>query len=351
MLDAEHADAGSSPSATGRRRSRCVRSSGVSRGSTTGSVQCRPDRLPVRRHDGLGVGGGREPVHPAQSCTRPSRPGQRAARCHLVEVVDEVHARAPSSRPAASVRAAATPAAPRSSSPRPTSTIGATARAVGVVVLAGVLEHLLDGAAAAGQEDDARGADVQQDVLADRVLEVLRDRRRRTRSAARGRRTRSAPRATSAPSGHRSRTSNARAAQSPTDGSNAGTAASRSERLAQGAVVVAGQVGAEVRGLHRARAAAGRDGQPGRGPGRAQPGGVGVAVGAARPARARPSRRPAGGRRPRSSSASSTARSCSAGRACACRSWPVRRRPGVDPGVQRARVVAVASPSYSSSGV
>ena len=50
-------------------------------------------------------------------------------------------------------------------------------RLVGVVVLAGVLEDLLHGAAGAGQEDDAGVADLEQHRLARRVAEVLRDRR------------------------------------------------------------------------------------------------------------------------------------------------------------------------------
>ena len=51
----------------------------------------------------------------------------------------------------------------------------------------------------------------------------------------------------------------------------------RLEGLAQGAVVVAGQVGAEVRRLHGTRAATRRHRQPGRGQRPSQPGGVGVA--------------------------------------------------------------------------
>ena len=48
---------------------------------------------------------------------------------------------------------------------------------VGVVVLAGVLEDLLHGAARAGQEQDAGVADLEQDRLPGGVAEVLRDRR------------------------------------------------------------------------------------------------------------------------------------------------------------------------------
>ena len=51
-------------------------------------------------------------------------------------------------------------------------------RLVGVVVLAGVLEDLLHGAAGAGEEDDAGVADLEQQRLARGVAEVLRDRGR-----------------------------------------------------------------------------------------------------------------------------------------------------------------------------
>ena len=60
-------------------------------------------------------------------------------------------------------------------------------RRVGVVVLAGVLEDLLHRAARAGQEHDAGVALLQQDRLAGGVVEVLGDRGRERRSAARAR--------------------------------------------------------------------------------------------------------------------------------------------------------------------
>ena len=100
----------------------------------------------------------------APAAPRPPRPCRRGARA------------APSPARGPARAAAATPAPSRSSTSRPTSTIGATDGLVGVVVLAGVLEDLLHGAAGAGQEHDAGVADLEQDRLAGGVAEVLRDR-------------------------------------------------------------------------------------------------------------------------------------------------------------------------------
>ena len=102
--------------------------------------------------------------HGAQQLARPRRRCRRGARA------------APSRRPRASAR---------SSGHAGTVSVQYVAadqhhrrdrRLVGVVVLAGVLEDLLHGAAGAGQEDDAGVADLEQDRLAGGVAEVLRDR-------------------------------------------------------------------------------------------------------------------------------------------------------------------------------
>ena len=92
----------------------------------------------------------------------------------LVDVVDEVDAVL--HRAAAGQRrgAAARRAGSRSSTPADQHHLGDRGL-VGVVVLAGVLEDLLDGAAGAGQEDDAGVADLEEDRLAGGVAEVLRD--------------------------------------------------------------------------------------------------------------------------------------------------------------------------------
>ena len=195
-------------------------------------------------------------------------------------------ARAPQQRPGGQ--------RPRSSSSRPTSTIGATRRLVGVVVLAGVLEDLLHGAGRAGQEDDPGVADLEQDRLAGGVAEVLGDRGRedvgRLVAVVPGRDAE----ASRAPSGDRSR--DLEGGRRPGVDRRAGTTAPPPARRAPRRVSAArasAQPRAEVRRLHRARAAAGGDGRV-RAQGVAEPGGLGVAALAAAQRRARPSPRRAG---------------------------------------------------------
>ena len=123
-------------------------------------------------------------------------------------------------------------------------------------------------------------AQVQQDVLAEGVLEVLRDRGWRTRWAARARRTRWGRRATrhlgpSAPS-----TSKRGLRPGAHGGPERRHRGQHRQRLVERPVVGRDEVGAEVGRLHRPGPAAGGHGQPGSSQVLAQPGGRDVLVGA-----------------------------------------------------------------------
>ncbi len=149
---------------------------------------------------------------------------------------------------------------------------------VGVVVLAGVLEHLLHGAGRAREEDDAGVADLEQHRLAGRVAHVLRDGGGehvgglvavvpgRDAEAVGGLDGRRDGEGGAEPGLHRR--------------PERGHRGQRLQRVVQRALVGPRQAAAEVGGLHRTRPAAGGDDGVGA-ESAAQPGGVGVGVVAA----------------------------------------------------------------------
>ena len=239
----------------------------------------------------------------------------------LVDVLDQVHVRL--HRPTAGQR---------SSSGQAGRVLGPVGPAdehhrrhrglVGVVVLAGVLEDLLDRAGHAGEEHDARVADLEQDRLALGVAHVLGDRgghhvgrlvpvepgRDAEGVGAAGQQVQHVEGGAHPGLDRRAERRH---------GASRASASSRSSDEGSRR----GQVPAEVRGLHRAWAAAGGDHVAGAQP-QPEPGGVGVARRAPlqRVAAHHADQAPAG---TQSVSATSMAWSCRAFAIVASRSWAV----------------------------